>query len=1121
MSSPRLSASSRGVKQSSPNAAPASSTASKPSSSTMPSGPRKLASRSQRDSKGTLSRKLSKRKEQPAQTPPPEEVHGGAAAHDTDSKGKQRAHSSATPEPELQYQPPTPVVPVRSIVPDTLASLPSWYSLEVEWAAASAPLLRKKYHIHNPVGPRYYKNHHLFPPSLEKRPPSVFSPSFPPMPPSSDRLPDTAMVSAPSRSPSGSPQPTPSSSQVKIHDVRGRTRKISQTAQENAETLNTDPWGSNLHDRSPYDVGKSKDLASPDSPESPTFPVRPRRSSLTTVQRHKTTVPSPLSQSTSALHLATEPLSSTYPPPRRLSRRRKTFRGLFRSDRENRPFLSRGATSPLEHADASRQLGRKESRTGSIVPPSVASSAASVTATEASSKRQSMLGRLVKRFSIVRRSDASKSMKSSFHSSRQSTEIDPGRLGMVSPPADAPKRVPDESSADRSNDLRAREQDAESMLSADNRFSVGKLKVANPDDSGSDSDSPDGGSRPQGHTLDMAFRSSPEPIDYMAQQTPFYGHPIRGPLSVISEGGTYMSSPRGQPEPIPEDSPRTPPTIPSLLSLPARSAALPMDHTIHVVSPPLPALPLPNPSYPEIPNALSLTSVVSPPASAPAPAPVTLPPPPPVVPMPRIDASLPLTPEGSRAPTPPAEQPTPRPGPQALRQSELATPDISAERTPRPKPQPLSQPEPSHVPSSSAPPQRIIYRSLSSATNDTSILARASMIVNPPTPQSTSIAMPPASVTSQQAVVGPPRGDAKSPSQDDSTTKKDGSRRLRSKHTETFKLVRTASGNVQTVGNSFVADGEHWHVIESPADETSKKSRRERDHSTERDRSSKRKSKRAEKEGASEDSDQQRPREQASSPDPDRRDSPHQSSHPRARSDESQRRSSGHDRRRSHRDSQQDAARATQTPVSHSSKSYAPSPSPVSGTRIERRTSTSASTRPSSDFQSVADINTLKAKDAWEIERMWKGRSMVYAPDNMQVSSRHRHDISSDSRPTTIMSHDLQRASTIPSVGDAHTALSTYGSSTTSITLAMPPHPQHAASFPGATPLTHAAAARPATIALPPLPPLSSAPANPLPEPPRMSTYRPAPLPLALGGPGETAATAEYWNRYASVTVSH
>ena len=161
-----------------------------------------------------------------------------------------------------------PVFQAKSIIPDPIAVLPASYATDAEWAAASAVQFRKKYPIHNPVGPRWYRNHHLYP--QDKRPPSVFSPSFPPMAASTDRLEDTAKMPGPSRTPSGSPLPTPTSSQVRIHDVRPpvRTRKVSQTAQDNVDMLDhTDPWGTNWHHQSPYDLGKNKDRSPPQSPE--------------------------------------------------------------------------------------------------------------------------------------------------------------------------------------------------------------------------------------------------------------------------------------------------------------------------------------------------------------------------------------------------------------------------------------------------------------------------------------------------------------------------------------------------------------------------------------------------------------------------------------------------------------------------------------------------------------------------------------------------------------------------------------------------------------------------------------------------------------------------------------
>ena len=52
---------------------------------------------------------------------------------------------------------------------------------------------------------------------------------------------------------------------------------------------------------------------------------------------------------------------------------------------------------------------------------------------------------------------------------------------------------------------------------------------------------------------------------------------------------------------------------------------------------------------------------------------------------------------------------------------------------------------------------------------------------------------------------------------------------MRSRRTETFKLVRSSSGDVAAAGDRFVADGAHWAVVESPVDESPSRSRKERE----------------------------------------------------------------------------------------------------------------------------------------------------------------------------------------------------------------------------------------------------------------------------------------------------
>ncbi|KAJ7193370.1 hypothetical protein GGX14DRAFT_589340 [Mycena pura] len=143
--------------------------------------------------------------------------------------------------------PPMPLS--RSIIPEPLNELPAWYR--------DSAYFTTRYPMHNPVGPKWYKNHHLVPPSTSRlggHPPSVFSTSFPPMAPG-DRS-ETNLR----RSPSKSPLPTPNSSQIRMEDVSNlpRSRKTSQTAHDNVDLMDvSDPWGTPWHHESPYDVGKS------------------------------------------------------------------------------------------------------------------------------------------------------------------------------------------------------------------------------------------------------------------------------------------------------------------------------------------------------------------------------------------------------------------------------------------------------------------------------------------------------------------------------------------------------------------------------------------------------------------------------------------------------------------------------------------------------------------------------------------------------------------------------------------------------------------------------------------------------------------------------------------------
>ena len=85
----------------------------------------------------------------------------------------------------------------RSTILESMKELPFWYHKDV-WAGVPLPASRMKYKLHNPIGPCWYKSHHLIPLSQTRptaRPPTVFSSSFPPITASTskERLEDPTM----------------------------------------------------------------------------------------------------------------------------------------------------------------------------------------------------------------------------------------------------------------------------------------------------------------------------------------------------------------------------------------------------------------------------------------------------------------------------------------------------------------------------------------------------------------------------------------------------------------------------------------------------------------------------------------------------------------------------------------------------------------------------------------------------------------------------------------------------------------------------------------------------------------------------------------------------------------
>jgi hypothetical protein len=491
---------------------------------------------------------------------------------------------------------------------------------------------------------------------------------------------------------------------------------------------------------------------------------------------HRTTAPSPLSQSTSAVHLHSADQDA--PPPvaitRRLTKRRKPFEGIFGSS-SSAP-TSDTASTTLSIAGSSQTVTSKIFKRQSIFKSASTSSiAASFVPSEKRQKHSSLLGRFARRLSIMRRPGHSRggSLDASNDGSRRqslqvtdrtSTTTRPPSLAIPVSPSENPQSTrvplpqagttpsPDSTPLGTPEDERTgvgeQTQDGkrDSMSSLEVSYSIGRLTVANPDAPSSVDDSP-------------VNQSYPLPASRTAQA----------------------------PAPLPpqvKEKPLPPPVPPS------------------------------SPVFLEIPKFESLSALIPPHNGTTSPA------------APKSRATLGEDGQKLRS-TPPSSLPVPIPRP-VSKSEKRAT----ASSPPSAKPVPASAPVSSPVrPSTgrvsvSAPP-----------AIDDSPLSRASIIANPPTPyvEPTRINDPPvkeqapASSVHQpipSPVITPivssphatsPRESQTPPSHELSQTKNQVSRAnssVRSRETETFHLVRNPSaGAVPSTGQSIVVAGEHWNVV--------------------------------------------------------------------------------------------------------------------------------------------------------------------------------------------------------------------------------------------------------------------------------------------------------------------
>jgi hypothetical protein len=166
-------------------------------------------------------------------------------------------------------------------------------------------------------------------------------------------------------------------------------------------------------------------------------------------------------------------------------------------------------------------------------------------------------------------------------------------------------------------------------------------------------------------------------------------------------------------------------------------------------------------------------------------------------------------------------------------------------------------------------------------------------------------------------------------------------------------------------------------------------------------------------------------------------------------------------------------------------------------------------------------MNALRAREVWEMDRLWKGRSVAYGLEGPQVVyAQSIGDVGSTTsvnalgHGSTHTSYKLQQGFQFPT--GVHSPPSS--SSLRPPQQQQQPHTMQGAlyDFPSGV-RSYPDLANIPSIGSPDSTP-STPSRNPLPAPPRQSTYRPGPLPSAFTEKDD-GAKAEYWSKYAGVNV--
>ena len=802
------------------------------------------------------------------------------------------------------------------------------------------------------------------------------------------------------------------------------------------------------------------------------MPPRTRRASFSTgIGRHKSVTPSPLSQSTSAVHLQLHHTPTLDPNtigvPRRLSKRRKPFRDLFGDGTQSQPQSATTPASDDQHT-LKKQSSKRSSTSGSR--PSFAAyrplvrSQTTQGPTEKKEKRGSILGRIVRKLSVVRKSDSIISMnrtsfqaerrrsqsqfpepvdKKSARASTSSHEKNSQSKTTITSPTTTEPETPADSSVPRTS---ARATGTRSFMSVDIEapMTLGKLTIANPD-------APSPATTP-------AKTEEPLPakdVDTLSQ------HTLR-PTAETSQ------PPQPPPEPLKEPTP-----TPSRRESQARNS-IPQAQ-VPFASEPEPEeeedVPPPVPSKSPFFTRLHLASI---PAES-------------VFSLPGVIPTIPTEGTPSVFNSPLEERFDPHPLPMS----------------PNPPATHLRQRSPSPNFFTPVTTPRVLQPTYAQELPDDSPLARASLYVNPGTPyvtSSTAIAQP---RTTEMIKAQP--AEPSSQRQKSSTTNK-------SRETETFRLVRTSSGPDTGRQQTFLADGTHWEVenTDQRKKEANGSSRLSRHKASSRETNGEER-RHSRRENTRESTDERSQRKETTE---ERRRESRRLEGARDRDREREDRKSR--REKSSRDSYsrqegKEKQRSSQvTPTS--STSSAPTRTSVSEAHrrsdYSRRRSTassqqsfprehdherrgSASSRPTSDVPPTQMLNDLRAKEAWEMDRIWKGRSMLI---NQEGSNVIASPMSTGA--------DLDRSE------DPHHP-NTHGSSRTYFVVQAPAHGQNPSgqqngiAFPSTSP--------PKTN--------GSNHRSPPPELLRPAQYQFSPLPHSLRGLDDQASK-EYWAKLAGVSAS-